>query len=264
MGPIVGTLQYMAPEQLEGKEADARTDLWALGALLYEMVTGRRAFEADSDVSLIGAILNAEPAGLATLQPLTPPSLERLVTRCLAKHPDDRWDTAHDVADELRWIAQSSSSSLAPAPPPRRVWLTRACWVTTAAIIAALGAMAGARFGVLGFEPSRGTVARTVTHLDIVLPGDAPFWVDPLGMAPSIALSPDGLIIAYTCARGVITQLCLSRRDRVEVSVLAGTEGGRYPHFPATVGRCSSALRIGTPTASLAERSRKSPRLMRA
>ena len=135
-GAIVGTLQYMAPEQLEGKEADARTDLWALGALLYEMVTGKRAFQADSDVSLIGAILNTEPAGLATLQPLTPPSLERLVTRCLAKHPDDRWDTAHDVADELRWIAQSSSASIAPAPaqPRRKVWLTRAGWVVGAAM----------------------------------------------------------------------------------------------------------------------------------
>ena len=104
-GTILGTLQYMAPEQLEGKEADARTDLWALGAILYEMVTGRRAFEGESQVSLIGNIMNAEPAALATLQPLTPPALERVVKKCLAKHPDDRWDTAHDVADELRWIA---------------------------------------------------------------------------------------------------------------------------------------------------------------
>jgi len=112
-GTILGTLPYMAPEQLEGKEADARTDLWALGAVLHEMVTGRRAFEGESQVSLIGKIMNAEPADLATLQPLTPPALARVVTRCLAKHPDDRWDTAHDVADELRWIAQSSSSPLA-------------------------------------------------------------------------------------------------------------------------------------------------------
>ncbi len=77
----------MAPEQLEGKEADARTDLWALGAILYEMVTGRRAFEGESQVSLIGNIMNAEPAALATLQPLTPPALDRVVGKCLAKHP---------------------------------------------------------------------------------------------------------------------------------------------------------------------------------
>jgi len=119
-GTILGTLQYMAPEQLEGKEADARTDLWALGAVLYEMVTGRRAFEGDSQVSLIGNIMNAEPAGLATLQPLTPPALERVVRKCLAKHPDDRWDTAHDVADELRWIRETSGDGVVTPVPPRR------------------------------------------------------------------------------------------------------------------------------------------------
>jgi TolB-like protein len=96
----------MAPEQLEGKDADARTDLWALGAILYEMVTGRQAFEGESQVSLIGNIMNAEPPAVITLQPLTPPALERVVKKCLAKHPDDRWDGAHDVADELRWISQ--------------------------------------------------------------------------------------------------------------------------------------------------------------
>ena len=116
----------MAPEQLEGKEADARTDLWALGALLYEMVTGKRAFEARQRREPHRQHHETEPAGLATLQPLTPPALERVVTHCLAKHPDDRWDTAHDVADELRWIAKSSSSSVAglPGRSRHRAWLT--------------------------------------------------------------------------------------------------------------------------------------------
>jgi len=101
-GMIVGTLQYMDPEQLEGRSADARTDLWALGAILYEMVTGKRAFEGTSAASLIASILDRDPAPLSTLQPLTPPSVDRLVRRCLAKAPDDRPDTAHDVADDLR------------------------------------------------------------------------------------------------------------------------------------------------------------------
>src|SRR5512136_1637379 len=96
-GMIVGTLQYMAPEQVEGKPADARTDLWALGAILYEMVTGKWAFEGTSAASLIGNIMNAEPASVSSLQPLTPPAVDRLVRQCLAKAPDDRWDTAHDV-----------------------------------------------------------------------------------------------------------------------------------------------------------------------
>ena len=103
-GSILGTLPYMAPEQVEGKPADARTDLWALGTVVYEMVTGRRAFEASSPTSLVGAILEREPAAMAERQPLTPPSLERLVRRCLSKDPDDRWDTAHDVGVRLREI----------------------------------------------------------------------------------------------------------------------------------------------------------------
>ncbi len=103
----------MAPEQVEGKPADARTDLWALGLILYEMLTGGRAFEASTPTSLVGAILEREPAPLKERQPLTPPSLERLVRRCLAKDPDDRWDTAHDVADELRWVAETAAT---PAP----------------------------------------------------------------------------------------------------------------------------------------------------
>src|SRR5512136_2058286 len=93
-GMIVGTLQYMAPEQLEGKPADARTDLWAFGAILYEMLTGKRAFESTSAASLIANIMNAEPPALATLQPLVPPALDHLVRQCLEKLPDDRPDTA--------------------------------------------------------------------------------------------------------------------------------------------------------------------------
>ena len=116
-GTIVGTLHYMAPEQVEGKPADARTDLWALGTILYEMLTGKRAFEGTSAAGLVAAILDHEPPPVASLQPLTPPALDRLVRRCLAKSPDDRPDTAHDVADELKWIAEGGSQA-APAGPP--------------------------------------------------------------------------------------------------------------------------------------------------
>ena len=98
----------MAPEQLEGKPADARTDLWALGAILYEMVTGTRAFAGASQARLISAIMSAEPAALTMVKPLTPSAVDRLVRQCLAKAPDDRPDTAHDVARELRWITDES------------------------------------------------------------------------------------------------------------------------------------------------------------
>src|SRR6195256_6312304 len=96
-GTIVGTFQYMAPEQLEGKEADARTDIFALGAVIYEMVTGKPAFTGKSRASLIASILTTEPPPISQLQPLTPPALERVVKKCLAKDPDDRWQSARDI-----------------------------------------------------------------------------------------------------------------------------------------------------------------------
>ena len=127
-GTIVGTLQYMAPEQVEGKPADARTDLWALGAILYEMLTGKRAFEGTSAASLIGNIMNAEPAALSTLQPLTPPAVDRLVRQCLAKAPEDRPDTAHDVANDLRWIRESSGLA-ALTRRPTAPWPLAGAWM---------------------------------------------------------------------------------------------------------------------------------------
>ena len=112
-GTILGTFQYMAPEQLEGKEADARTDIFAFGAVVHEMATGRKAFEGKSQASLIGAIMTSDPAPISTLQPMTPPALEHIVRRCLAKDPDDRFDTAHDVMLELQWIAEGGSQTVA-------------------------------------------------------------------------------------------------------------------------------------------------------
>jgi eukaryotic-like serine/threonine-protein kinase len=115
-GAILGTLQYMAPEQLEGKEADARTDLFAFGAVLYEMTTGRKAFEGKSHASLIAAILEREPPPIATLQPLAPPALEHVIKTCLAKEPEARWQTAHDILVELKWIAEAGSQAGIPRP----------------------------------------------------------------------------------------------------------------------------------------------------
>ncbi len=110
-GVILGTLQYMAPEQLEGKETDARTDIFAFGAVLYEMATGKKAFEGSSQASLIASILKEQPKPFSELQPLAPPSLERLIKTCLEKDPEDRWQSMHDITSELRWIAESSSQT---------------------------------------------------------------------------------------------------------------------------------------------------------
>ena len=112
-GEILGTLSYMAPEQLEGKKVDLRTDIFALGATLYEMATGRKAFFGTSQASLISAILSADPPSISTLQPMTPPALERVVKTCLAKDPDERWQSAGDVAKELKWVAEGSPAGAA-------------------------------------------------------------------------------------------------------------------------------------------------------
>src|SRR6202162_5401287 len=143
-GTIVGTLQYMAPEQLEGKEVDARTDIFAFGAIVYEMATGKKAFEGKSQASLIAKILEADPPPISTLQPMTPPALERVVKTCLAKDPDDRWQTARDLTRELKWASESSdirdrvaSVALARGTRPWLLWLLLSAFV----VIAALGAI---------------------------------------------------------------------------------------------------------------------------
>src|SRR5205823_13320484 len=105
-GKIVGTFQYMAPEQIQGQAADARTDIFALGAVLYEMVTGKRAFAGKSQMSVMSAILEKEPEPISAVQPLSPPALEHVIGRALAKERDDRWQNASDLKAELRWVAE--------------------------------------------------------------------------------------------------------------------------------------------------------------
>jgi serine/threonine protein kinase/Tol biopolymer transport system component len=124
-GVLLGTVQYMAPEQLEGKEVDKRTDIFALGEVLYEMATGQRAFAGQSKASLISAILTSEPKPVSTVVPLAPPALDHVVTKCLAKDPDDRWQDAGDVAGELKWVAESRSHSASPMTASDGLWKSK-------------------------------------------------------------------------------------------------------------------------------------------
>jgi serine/threonine protein kinase len=119
-GTVVGTFQYMSPEQIEGKDLDGRSDIFSLGAVLYEMLAGQRAFEGKSQLSVASAILEKEPAPISTRKPLIPPALDRAIRRCLAKDPEERWQTARDVAIELKWIADSGLQSSAIAPGAER------------------------------------------------------------------------------------------------------------------------------------------------
>ena len=139
-GTILGTLQYMAPEQLEAKEADSRTDIFAFGAVVYEMATGKKAFGGKSQASLIGAIMNSEPQPMAELEAMTPRSLDHVVKRCLAKVPDDRWQSAADVVHELRWVVEMASNAELAGPSPTlgksRFWMaaTAVCLLVATAV----------------------------------------------------------------------------------------------------------------------------------
>src|SRR5262249_54069465 len=144
---IVGTLQYMSPEQLEGRDADIRSDLWAFGCITYELITGKKAFTGTSSIDVIAAILRDEPPAIMKMQPLTPVTLERVVKRCLAKDADDRWQSAGDLKYELTWIGEELPGT---GLPTRNAilgqWRTR--WVLVAAFL--LGSLATA--GVLHFR----------------------------------------------------------------------------------------------------------------
>src|SRR5262249_33850054 len=134
-GTILGTFQYMAPEQLEGRGADARTDIFAFGAVIYEMATGKKAFRGESQASLITAIMSSDPVPISTVQPATPPALDQVVKTCLAKDPDDRWQTAHDVMLQLGWISESGSQANALAPRAGSRNRERFWWIALTALL---------------------------------------------------------------------------------------------------------------------------------
>jgi Tol biopolymer transport system component len=215
-GMVVGTFQYMAPEQLEGREADARSDIFALGAVLYEMVTGKRAFEGKTASSTIAAILASEPPPISTLQPLSPMALEGTVKSCLAKDPDERLQTAHDVKLQLKWIQESGSSSrLAVALPPARKTWGRTGWVVAGLLLLALVGT--------GAWWLRSRQAPLAMYFNIA----APF------PAASMALSPDGkmlALVAYSdqASKNVIWIHQIGGRS---ATVLPGTEGAAYPFW---------------------------------
>jgi len=233
-GTILGTFQYMAPEQLEAKEADARTDIFAFGAVLYEMLTGRRAFEGKSQASLIAAILAHDPPPVTTLMPVAPPTLDRIVKTCLAKDPDARWQSAADLSRELAWLSESAGVEVVrqgapPLPRATRAWTALAL---AAGIIIGLGS---ALFFSTFRTPPPTSVARTIVDIapaDVLrtLPDDARTSEGQLSRN-AIALSPDGQTMVFSAIKGDQQQLFARALDQIEARPLAGTDNANTPFF---------------------------------
>lgn len=216
-GTIIGTFQYMAPEQLEGNEADARSDLWALGCVIYEMATGRRAFDGATQASLISAIMRDVPLPLAELAPMSPPALERLVQACLAKDPADRLQSAHDIRMQLAWLAEGGSPAAAAAPVKsgRKSRETLAWALAAAGLIVA----AGLAWRTLG---SRGPAPEAIQSL-IEAPLDSPITK----RGSDVVISPDGRTIAFVTRGGLFVRpLGSESAKHVE-----GAEAGAWQPF---------------------------------
>jgi eukaryotic-like serine/threonine-protein kinase len=222
-GTVVGTVQYMSPEQVEGKDADARSDIFAFGTVLYEMATGRRAFEGKTQLSVASAILERDPEPVTRVQPLAPPALEHIVGRALAKDPADRWQSARDLKAELEWIAQGSRVG-APSVSPRRRLGRR-----TLAALAAAGWLAAAGVGALGFTyQQRLFTAEQPLRADLEMPAGRTATAVQLGAAQ---VSPDGRRLVMGLAKGNTHSLWVRNLSSGETLELAGTEGAIFPFW---------------------------------
>jgi eukaryotic-like serine/threonine-protein kinase len=216
-GTILGTFQYMAPEQLEGQEAGPRTDIFALGTLLYEMATGRRAFEGKTRTSLIAAIVSSQPAPVSSLVDVAPPALDHVIRQCLEKDPEDRWQSAHDVAGQLQWISEAGSQAGVPAPIAGSRRTGRRVMGIAIATLALLSAV----LGWLVFRAPEPAAPAEQISLRIELPE---------GFSPgrSISVSPDGRMVAFVLD-GPETgddMLWVRALDEFEARPVPGTEGG--------------------------------------
>jgi serine/threonine protein kinase len=209
-GQIVGTLQYMAPDQLQGKEADARSDLFAFGCVLYEMLMGKRAFGGESAASVIAAILEREPAALTAAPPL-----ERIVGQCLAKDPDRRFQNAHNVSIALTWALEKQVLD-------KPGGLSH--WPSIAAAVLILGVLAG-----WALHPSQPPENDRAYSLQINPPEDGQFlWGIAIG---GVALSPDGRTGAFVASAGARNGLWVRRLDSNTQRLIPGTEGAAFPFW---------------------------------
>ncbi len=218
---ILGTLQYMAPEQLEGKRADHRTDLWAFGAVLYEMLTGNKAFHGASQASLIAAILEHEPARLSKTTSIRSRSLDRVLQRCLAKDPDGRWQSASDLNWELQCIQKDGALDRTRPSVRRGRWHAVVPVLAAAVTTVVIAALVGLRFD----QPPSERVTRFAID---------PVPADEFHIAgdTQIAVSPDGRLLAFSAGHVGTEQIYIRRLDALEATPLVpATERAHTPFF---------------------------------
>lgn len=216
-GAILGTLQYMAPEQLEGRDADSRSDIFAFGGVLYEMATGRPAFSGKSRANLVAAILSSDPPPVSNSQKSSPAALDRVVKRCLEKDPDERWQSAGDLTSELKWISRAGPQPEIAAVPKRRK--TQRYLGMAVALLAMVGLAA-----LLVANWKGGRDPGATVHLSLLPPDKASF--------NQLALSPDGRRLAFTAYGTKQTQgLWVRPLDSQTAQFLPGTEDARGPFW---------------------------------
>ena len=239
-GAIVGTFQYRAPEQIEGREAHGRSDIFAFGAVLYEMVTGSRAFSGKTHASLISSILKDEPRPVSELQPLTPPLLDHIVSRCLAKDPDERWQSTGDLTRELLWISHTGVLGRGTVPAVAAAKRREHVVIGAGAALAGLIVGAAATAMVIGFVGRQSserspTIARSIVsiapaeHLQAIALDRTTNEARP--SRTSMAWSPDGRSIVFSAVLGERQQLYLRAIDQLAATPMTGTEGAGAPFF---------------------------------
>jgi serine/threonine protein kinase/Tol biopolymer transport system component len=224
-GSIIGTIQYMSPEQIEGKEADARSDIFAFGAVLYEMVAGKRPFSGKSQISLASSILESDPEPLTLTKPQTPSTFEHVVTTCLQKNPEDRFQTAHDIKLQLQWIAaEKTSPAVAALSPPTAPNRTRWGWAT--GLVGAI--ILGAAAGIFLYRP-----AQTAPPIRAAINPPPNATISLVGdFAGPPVLSPDGSAIAFVATGSDSKNMIWVRpMNAPDAHMLAGTDGATFPFW---------------------------------
>jgi eukaryotic-like serine/threonine-protein kinase len=222
-GTIVGTFHYMSPEQVEGKEVDGRSDIFSLGAVLYEMVTGKRAFEGKSQLSVASAILEKEPAPISTVKPLTPPALDHAIRKCLAKISDERWQSAGDLASELKWIADGGSGTAVRVAGERapRSWIP---WTL------AFFAVCAAAVLVVIHQREKSVAALVIHSLIAPEEGTSPLFTGDFA-GPAV-IAPDGTALAFVASPTNGAPLLWVRKlNDPRAHSLQGTEGATFPFW---------------------------------